>query len=67
MQNVSQTSVPAAASTTLSASKKLVLAAALLSLAMSVWLFFSGDQTRGLYVGLWVPSILSLGNLILKD
>ena len=52
---------------TISNAKRFVISAALLSLAMSVGLFFSGDQVRGVYVGLWVPSILSLGNLVLKD
>jgi hypothetical protein len=39
----------------------LFLAAALLSFALSVALYFSGDETEGIFVGLWVPSILALG------
>jgi hypothetical protein len=39
--------------------------AALLSFFMSVYLFFSGDQVRGIFVGIWVPSILSAGALLL--
>ena len=49
----------------LSASKALFFAAAGISFCLSVWLFFSGDRERGLFVGLWVPSILSAGALIL--
>lgn len=42
----------------------LILIAALLSFGLSVGLYFFGDQTDGLFVGLWVPSILALGALI---
>ncbi len=38
--------------------------AAFLSFLLSVGLWFSGDRERGLFVGLWVPSILSLGALL---
>ena len=34
--------------------------AAFLSFALSVILFFSGDENEGIFVGLWVPSILAL-------
>ena len=41
------------------------LLAAAASLAMSVYLYFSGDEVtdklNGIYVGVWVPSILALG------
>ena len=46
-------------------SKALFFAAAGISFALSVWLWFSGDRERGLFVGLWVPSILSAGGLLL--
>ena len=39
----------------------LFLAAALLSFGLSVALYFSGEHTDGIFVGLWVPSILALG------
>ncbi|MBM4002019.1 MAG: hypothetical protein FJ295_01845 [Planctomycetes bacterium] len=35
------------------------------SFLFSVYLWFSGNQQQGLFVGLWVPSILSFGTLIL--
>lgn len=47
----------------LSTSKKLFFAAAGLSFLGSVALFFSGDHERAIFVGLWVPSILSAGTL----
>lgn len=49
----------------LTASKALFFLAAGLSFALSIWLWFSGDRERGLFVGLWVPSILAAGNLLL--
>lgn len=36
------------------------LVAACLSFVMSVALWFLKDQDAGMYVGLWVPSILTL-------
>jgi hypothetical protein len=39
----------------------LFLTAAMLSFGLSVALFFSGKESGGIFVGLWVPSILALG------
>jgi hypothetical protein len=36
-----------------------VMAAALISLVTSIYLWFGGHRDEGLFVGLWVPSILS--------
>lgn len=36
-----------------------------LSFLLSVSLWFTGSKEQGLYVGLWVPSILSFGTLML--
>lgn len=44
--------------------RALILLAAFISFVFSVCLFFLSDQTYGLFVGLWVPSILSLGAFI---
>lgn len=35
------------------------------SFLFSVYLWFSGSKEQGMFVGLWVPSILSFGTLIL--
>jgi hypothetical protein len=35
------------------------------SFLFSVYLWFSGSRQEGVFVGLWVPSILSFGTLIL--
>jgi hypothetical protein len=45
--------------------KALFIAAAFCSFLMSVYLFFNGSQEQGIFVGIWVPSILSAGALLL--
>jgi len=42
------------------------LLAAGASFLLSVGLWFNGSKDQGLFVGLWVPSILSLGGLMLN-
>lgn len=43
------------------------LVAGFLAFLFSVWLYFIQDeQTIGIFVGLWVPSIHSLGTLVLS-
>ena len=49
----------------LSSPRTFFFAAAFLSFLLSVGLFFSGDRERGIFVGIWVPSILSAGTLML--
>ncbi len=39
----------------------LILVAAFVSFLLSVTLWFAGDRQYGLFVGLWVPSILAAG------
>jgi hypothetical protein len=46
-------------------SRLLLLVAAGISFALSVSLWFTGDELQGIFVGLWVPSILSLGAIVL--
>ena len=45
--------------------RALILLAAGLSFLLSVSLYFLDEETHGIFVGLWVPSILALGTLIL--
>lgn len=43
------------------------LIAGFLSFLFSVWLYFVADEKEaGIFVGLWVPSIHSLGTLLLS-
>lgn len=42
------------------------------SLVMSVWLYFANnasvdDRLNGIFVGVWVPSILALGNFLITS
>lgn len=41
--------------------RALFLVAAFASFLFSVSLFFTGSEDQGLFVGLWVPSIIALG------
>jgi hypothetical protein len=42
----------------------LLLLAAAVSFVLSVTLWFGGHELQGIFVGLWVPSILSLGAVV---
>ncbi len=44
--------------------KSLILVASLLSMFFSIYLFYTKDTQNGIFVGLWVPSILSAGALL---
>lgn len=46
-------------------SRLLLLGAAGISFVLSVSLWFAGNELQGIFVGLWVPSILSLGAIVL--
>ena len=43
-----------------------ILVAAFISFLLSVTLWFTGSHEQGLFVGLWVPSILSFGCVALQ-
>ena len=45
--------------------RALILLAAFASFVISVVLWFGGHHEEGIFVGLWVPSILSLGAVLL--
>ncbi len=45
--------------------KALFLLAAGLSFFLSVYLCFTGSREQGIFVGIWVPSILSAGGLLI--
>jgi hypothetical protein len=41
--------------------RALFLGAAFASFVFSVSLYFTGSESQGIFVGLWVPSIIALG------
>lgn len=45
--------------------KFLIFLAAFLSMIFSIYLFHSGETQYGTFVGIWVPSILSAGTLLM--
>jgi hypothetical protein len=45
----------------------LFFLAGILSFLLSVSLYFLVDESQGLYVGLWVPTVLALGVFFLDD
>jgi hypothetical protein len=48
--------------------KLLFLVGGTVSFLLSVWLWFvADDRETAVYVGLWVPSMFSLGALVLSD
>jgi hypothetical protein len=47
--------------------RALILFGAFVSFVLSVVLWFGGDKQQGIFVGLWVPSILSLGGVVLRS
>ncbi len=46
--------------------KASILAAAAISFLLSIFLWFTGAREEGIFVGIWVPSILSFGALMLS-
>ncbi len=60
-----RTRTDAVRGTAIARGKALFGAAAFLSLVASVGLFFTGSREQGIFVGLWVPSILAAGALLL--
>ncbi len=38
-----------------------ILSAALISMILSIVVWFSGSHDAGLFIGIWVPSILGFG------
>lgn len=44
--------------------KASILLAAFMSFLFSIFLWFSGSESQGIFVGIWVPSILSFGALV---
>ena len=48
------------------ASKGMYLGGTLLSILISLYLFTSGRRETGIFVGLWAPTVLNLGQTLLE-
>lgn len=48
-------------------SKEVYVSGAVLSMLVSFVLYLSGRREAGLFVGLWAPTILLLGDLMLEE
>jgi hypothetical protein len=51
----------------LDASKGIYLGGTLLSILLSLYLFTSGRRETGIFVGLWAPTVLNLGQTLVED
>jgi len=51
----------------LDASKGIYLGGTMLSILISLFLFTSGRRETGIFVGLWAPTVLNLGQTLLQD
>jgi hypothetical protein len=49
----------------LTIARGLILLAAFASFVLSVSLWFAGNEQEGIFVGIWVPSIISLGAFLM--
>jgi len=47
-------------------SKGWIFISGVVALALSLYLWFSGDKQAGIFVGLWVPSLWILADLVEK-
>lgn len=45
-------------------SKGWIFLAGVVALALSLYLWFTGDKQAGIFVGLWVPSLWILADLV---
>ena len=60
---MARTRVAAATAQTEALGRGLILFGAFVSFVLSVSLWFTGNREEGIFVGLWVPSILALAGL----
>ncbi len=47
-------------------SKGIYLGGTLLSILLSLYLFASGKRETGIFVGLWAPTVLNLGQTLVE-
>ena len=47
--------------------KGIYVAGTLISILLSLYLYLSGKRETGIFVGLWAPTVLSLGQTLVED
>ena len=47
--------------------KEVYVVGTLVSIVLSLILFLRGNRNEGIFVGLWAPTILNLGQTLLED
>lgn len=47
--------------------KGIYVGGTLLSILISLYLFVSGRRESGIFVGLWAPTVLNLGQTLFED
>ena len=47
--------------------KEIYVGGTLLSIVISLLLYFSGRRESAIFVGLWAPTIMNLGQTLLED
>jgi hypothetical protein len=51
----------------LNAGRGLYLGGTLISILISLFLFVRGKRESGIFVGLWAPTVLQLGETLLRE
>ena len=51
----------------MNAGRGLYLGGTLISILISLYLFVSGKRESGIFVGLWAPTLLQLGESLLRE
>ncbi len=49
------------------AGRGIYLVGTLLSILLSLYLYLSGKRETGIFVGLWAPTVLQLGQSLLEE
>ena len=47
--------------------KQVYVVGTLVSIVLSLVLFLRGNRSEGIFVGLWAPTILNLGQTLIED
>ena len=47
--------------------KGIYIGGTLISILISLYLFISGRRESGIFVGLWAPTVLNLGQTLFED